>query len=129
MPFGYNQIFTDIPESWITAGVVSIGTTGAPTFTTKKPSGLISSITRTGIGAYTLALSQGFPEYEFFKAEVIGADGYTIRTETITIGTTPTATSATLPVITIQAVSGSSAAELPSSSKFCFLLIVKKMSL
>jgi hypothetical protein len=129
MPFGYNQIFTDIPESWETSGLVSIvDGSGTPSFKA-QPSGVISGITRSSTGVYVIALSEAWNSLKYCHATPIGADGYAIAVAAHTVGATPTASSSTLPTITLHVLYSASIVDLPSGSSFCFHLILKKMSL
>ena len=129
MPFGYNKIFTDIPESWETSGLVSIvDSSGTPSFTA-QPSGVISGVTRSTEGVYVLALSEAWNSLKYVHADPIGADGYVIAVAAQTVGTTPTASSSVLPTITLHVLHSGSIAELPNGSSFCFQLILTKMSL
>lgn len=60
--FGYADFFTDRPNHWFADGYVSVSDGyGTPVLAPPNGnvlSGIVKSITRTGVGAYTLTLSQ-----------------------------------------------------------------------
>lgn len=127
--YGYNVLNSDIPGLWITGGKVTIGATGAPTFI-GQPSGIVSKITRLGVGQYSITLKENW--YALvgvdIKSEIASTQspayvGCQIQTDTV--GTTaPTV----LPVITFQFNVAGTPTEIPSGSAFRFELKLKRSS-
>ncbi len=124
--FGYSQLFTDRPETWFADGYVSVGTTGAPSFGT-VPSGIVQSITRTGVGTYTIDLKQ--PWYALLFATAVSEIPSSLSPASVScqlvsddVGTSVT------PKVTIQFHIAGVATELPAGSGFRFLLLLKRSS-
>jgi len=126
--FGYNQLFTDRPETWLADGYVSIGLSGAATLPT-VPSGIVSAVTHDTTGTYSLVLAQNW----FALLDV------SVQSE-IPVGLTPNVLFSQLDSdtvgiassgqkVTIRFVDGSgTATDLPRGSAFRFLLLLKKSS-
>ncbi len=56
--FGYNQLFTDRPETWVADGYISVTADGYTLPTV--PSGIVSAITRNSTGNFSLTLVQNW---------------------------------------------------------------------
>lgn len=125
--FGYSQLFTDRPETWIADGYVGIadgyGTPSAETV----PSGIVQSITRTGTGTYTIDLKQ--PWYALLFATAVSEIPSSLSPAAVScqLVSDDVGTSAT-PKVTIQFHIAGSATELPEGSGFRFLLLLKRSS-
>lgn len=126
--FGYNQLFTDRPETWLADGYVSIGGTGAPTLV-GVPSGIVSSVTRNSAGNYKLTLAQNWFALldAHFESEIPASLSPTFCFAQLDSDTVGVAASGQ--TVTVRFVNGSgTSTELPSGSGFRFLLILKKSS-
>ncbi len=125
---GYNQLFTDQPETWLSDGYVSVGGTGAPTYTS-VPSGIVSKIERTTTGSYTLTLAQNW--YGLLHAEFVSEIPVALspafcfaQLDSDTVGS-----AASGQTVKVRFVNGSGVlTELPSGSGFRFLLALKRSS-
>lgn len=126
--FGYNQLYTDRPETWLADGYVSIGGTGAPTLAT-VPSGIVSSVTRNSAGNYKLTLAQNWYAllHAAFVSEIPASLSPTFNFPQLDSDTVGVAASGQ--TVTVRFVNGSgTSTELPSGSGFRFLLVLKKSS-
>lgn len=123
---GYAVIQTDVPGLWTINGYVPVGATGAPNFA-GVPSGVVSSITRTGVGAYTLTLAQPWYACLFVAIHSEIPTPLTPAIVSVQIQNNTIGTSAT-PTITIQFHVSTVATELPSGSGFRFQLMLKQSS-
>lgn len=132
--WGYNQLFTDRAEVWITSSEVEISDGyGTPDFS-NVPSGIVHSVTRNSTGNYTIALQQSW--YALLDVHVASeiASGSPLFAFTQLVSDTVGSTSAggpgqTKQGITFKFVNGSgTAVELPSGSSFRFTLFLKRSS-
>lgn len=123
---GYAVIQTDVPGTWIADGYVSIGASGAPSYTL-QPSGIVSGFTRVSTGLYTLNLAQPWYALQFIgiHSEIPSSLSPAYVTCQLVSDTVGVAAS---PVITFQFNVAGSATDLPSGSGFRFLLILKQSS-
>ncbi len=126
--FGYNQLFTDRPETWLADGYVSIGGSGVPTFDT-VPSGVVSTVTRNSAGNYTLTLAQNWFALldAHIATEIPLACSPTFLFSQLDSDTVGVASSGQ--VVNVRFVDkDGSATELPTGCGFRFLLVLKKSS-
>jgi len=127
--FGYNQLFTDRPETWIADGYVSIGATGAPTLAT-VPSGIVSTVTRNSAGNYKIVLAQNW--YALLDAHVASEIPAGLspaflfsQLDSDTVGSAASGQKVTVRFVDKDGT----ATELPSGSGFRFCLLLKKSSI
>jgi hypothetical protein len=125
--FGYNQLFTDRPETWIADGYVSIAGSGAPTLAT-VPSGVVSSVTRISTGLYKIVLAQNW--FALLHADVKSEIPSSLSPAYVgaqlvsdTVGT-----GASAQELRVQFNVAGTPTDLPSGSGFRFLLLLKKSS-
>ncbi len=128
MSNGYNQIFTDRPETWFVDGYVSIGATGAPT-AESVPSGIVSSVVRNSEGNYSLVLGQNWFAllHASFQSEIPTSLSPDFCFSQLVSDTVGSASSAQRVTVRFCNASGTST-ELPEGSGFRFLLALKKSS-
>lgn len=125
--FGYNQLFTDRPETWFADGYVSISDGyGTPVYTS-VPSGIVSSFTHVSTGKYTCDLAQ--PWYALlycdFRSEI--ASGASPQYVSCQLNSDTVGSSAT-PTITFTFNVAGTPTDIPSGSGFRFLIMLKRSS-
>lgn len=126
--FGYNVLNSDIPGLWITGGKVSIGATGAPTFT-GQPSGIVSAVQRTGVGLYKIGLKEAWFALigVDIKSEILASASpayVSVQLVSDTVGVTGTFPQS----ITFQFNVAGTPTEIASGSAFRFMLMLKRSS-
>ena len=124
--WGYADLYTDRPNHWFVDGYVSISD-GYGTPVVSGPngnvlSGVVKSITRTGVGAYTLTLSQAPVGLVWFHANSVIAGSLSpayvgCQTTGFTVGQSSAGAN---PVVTFQFNVGGVPTELPKGSGFLF---------
>lgn len=126
--YGYNQLFTDVPEMWTTGGQVSIGATGAPTYM-GLPSGIVKSFTRLGTGQYRLTLQQAWFSMVYFHVSSEIASSASPAYVTAQMQGDTVGVAGTFPqTVTFQFNVAGTPTELPSGSSFRFLIMLKRSS-
>lgn len=126
--FGYNQLFTDRPETWFADGYIAIGGTGAPTMAT-VPSGIVSTVTRNSAGNYTLTLQQNWYALLFatFQTEIpssLSPAELFVQLDSDTVGVASSGQGITFRVVTGAGVE----TDPPSGSGIRFLVMLKRSS-
>ncbi len=127
--FGYNQLFTDRPETWLADGYVSIGASGEPTLA-DVPSGIVSSVVRNSAGNYKIVLAQNW--FALLDAHIateipdgLSPDFLFSQLDSDTVGVADSGQKITVRFVDKDGVS----TELPDTSGFRFLLVLKKSSI
>ncbi len=132
--WGYNQIFTDLPEIWQTGGKVTTDGYGEPDFS-NVPSGIVHSVVRNSVGNYSILLQQSWYALVFVSvvSELASGDVPDLaltQLESDTVGSTSFGGDGqTRQGVTFQFVDAAGDdVELGADSAFRFLLILKKSS-
>ncbi len=126
--FGYNQLYTDRPGTWLADGYVSIGANGDPDFT-GCPSGIVSAVTRNSEGNYKLTLANNWYGLlqSSFQSEIptsLSPDFCFAQVVGDTVGV-----AASGQTVTVRFCNGSgTSTELPNGSGFRFLLLLQSSS-
>ena len=134
-PFGYAVVQTDNAGTWFTDGYVSIGATGAPTYS-NVPSGIVNSIVRNSTGNYSIILNSAW--YALLYPHVVSVIPSSLSPAYVScqIVSSTVGNKAVLPknaggagqAVVVQFNVAGTPTELPSGSGFDFFLHLKQSS-
>lgn len=123
---GYAELFNDRPNQWLADGYVTItdgsGTPSLP----NVPSGIVKSVARTGVGAYTLTLSQNPVALVWadVKSIIPGSLSPAYCVCQLRASTIGLASAGANPTLTFVFNVAGTPTELPSGSGFLFALLL-----